>query len=690
MQTFTPRPRGAGKPSDLLDPLPDKAELAELAQKIAEIDAAEREQNTADVALLQSEDANLRENLILERWAGSSTKAPVAVSSRGRLLRGVAQTVLIANVAIALALVLEGFTGQLAELAVETADGPEGADSLVATAEAPDQQETFLSSAEDAAESQDVGEPVEDMGSLEDLFPDDVLIAQGSSVGSGGGVPSADLLDDPFLPDLLAYLLDPGAVEDFFPVADRLDAATETDPAVSEEGASGEAGRHAVHLAGLENDENGTSGRDADQEIAGQLEEGSPEILQGGVGTQTLIGSQGIDTIDGDSGEDWVTYANSAQAAHIDLNDDTPGSSGDAGETRRTNIKNVVGSGFSDVIKGDDRNNILVGLGGNDTLSGGAGDDWLKGNRGADTLNGGSGADRLNGGRGNDTISGGGDNDLIHGGQGQDDVRGGTGNDRLYAGQGYDTLHGNGGNDVLYGGKNADSLFGGAGNDRLYGEYGRDTLHGGDGSDVLYGGRDRDKLYGDSGDDSLYGEYGNDLLIGGLGNDKLYGGRDQDRLFGGVGDDLLKGEAGRDTLYGGFGTDRLFGGSQADRLYGEAGNDRLDGGGGQDKLFGGEGNDRLFGRNGDDQLAGGAGNDWLEGGWGQDTFIFREGFGTDTITDFRSGWDRLRFSDYDGIGFEDLDLQATDFGVILSLYEDTVFLSELTLEQLSETDFLFT
>jgi len=57
---------------------------------------------------------------------------------------------------------------------------------------------------------------------------------------------------------------------------------------------------------------------------------------------------------------------------------------------------------------------------------------------------------------------------------------------------------------------------------------------------------------------------------------------------------------------------------------------------GDDHLFGGKGNDRLIGGAGDDILTGGAGND---------TFVFASAMeGFDTITDFRSGADRIEVS----------------------------------------------
>src|SRR5207237_1289164 len=56
-------------------------------------------------------------------------------------------------------------------------------------------------------------------------------------------------------------------------------------------------------------------------------------------------------------------------------------------------------------------------------------------------------------------------------------------------------------------------------------------------------------------------------------------------------------------------------------------------------------NDSLNGNGGNDSLEGGAGNDALSGGGDQDNFVFREygAANADTVADFASNWDMLRF-----------------------------------------------
>lgn len=103
-------------------------------------------------------------------------------------------------------------------------------------------------------------------------------------------------------------------------------------------------------------------------------------------------------------------------------------------------------------------------------------------------------------------------------------------------------------------------------------------------------------------------------------------------------------QAGNQSLFA------LTGHATADStLTGSDAGDTLTGVGGDDTLSGGIGNDTLVGAAGDDTLLGGAGNDSLKGdagantmtgGAGADTFNLTDG-GTDTITDFTTGSDKI-------------------------------------------------
>lgn len=196
---------------------------------------------------------------------------------------------------------------------------------------------------------------------------------------------------------------------------------------------------------------------------------------------------------------------------------------------------------------------------------------------------------------------------------------GGSGNDTMTGNELGNMITGGAGADTIVGGMGDDSLIGGTNFDYLDGGEGMDTLVGNMGSDTLLGGDDRDLLSGGNGNDYMVGGMGNDRLIGGRGNDELLGGGDNDRLIGGTEDDILD---------GGMGNDLLRGGRQ------------------NDTLKGGEGNDTLIGGSGFDALDGGIGDDILTGAFNADRFIFANGNGKDTITDFdaNNDFEKIDFS----------------------------------------------
>lgn len=74
--------------------------------------------------------------------------------------------------------------------------------------------------------------------------------------------------------------------------------------------------------------------------------------------------------------------------------------------------------------------------------------------------------------------------------------------------------------------------------------------------------------------------------------------------------------------------------NKSDNLTGTDSNDYLDGGNGKDIITGNGGDDLLVGGNAKDVIDGGIGSDELWGDLGNDTFIFKKGYGNDTIYDF--------------------------------------------------------
>jgi Ca2+-binding RTX toxin-like protein len=98
-------------------------------------------------------------------------------------------------------------------------------------------------------------------------------------------------------------------------------------------------------------------------------------------------------------------------------------------------------------------------------------------------------------------------------------------------------------------------------------------------------------------------------------------------------------------------------------------------------LEGTAGADVLVGGAGDDIIRGGRGNDVLTGGAGKDSFVFAPGDGTDRITDFTPGVDRLVF---EGVAAEQVVAKAATVGGVAGLSisygtaGDSVFLAGVT------------
>lgn len=222
----------------------------------------------------------------------------------------------------------------------------------------------------------------------------------------------------------------------------------------------------------------------------------------------------------------------------------------ESGTLSLTGIEGIIGTRYSDELRGDGGDNILDGAGGNDTLGGRQGDDTLSGGDGNDSLGGSDGDDILHGGEGHDDLGGGAGDDTLAGDAGDDTINAGDGSDSLSGDAGDDVLNANDGDDTISGGDGNDKISAHQGDDSVDGGAGNDTIGGGQGDDALFGGEDDDELNGYQGDDELVGGTGNDELLGGAGDDVLVGGEGENTVTGGEGDDIF-------VLTGGEGFDLI-------------------------------------------------------------------------------------------------------------------------------------
>ena len=349
--------------------------------------------------------------------------------------------------------------------------------------------------------------------------------------------------------------------------ADRLDGGAGSDTAVYHNsnasvtvdlGSGTFTGGHAEgdEIVNVENIE----GSDYDDVLTG---DSSANRLYGGEGNDMLEGGDGIDRLDGGPGVDTVSYENSSEGISVNLlfNKGSRNDYNDRSE-EIVNIENVIGSEYLDSIRGDSGENVLYGRAGNDSLNGGAGNDRLFGEDGEDELWGLTGADRLDGGDGADiavywasdaavtvnledgTGQGGhAEGDVLvavenlWGSDHDDTLSGDSGANRLYGGKGNDDLRGNGGNDILEGDVGADRLDGGPGldmvsyslsNEGVTVRLGEDVIEGGHAEGDVFvsiegieGSNHDDILAGDSGANRLSGGYGDNVLEGGDGPDQF-------------------------------------------------------------------------------------------------------------------------------------------------------------------------
>ncbi|MBX2833509.1 MAG: type I secretion C-terminal target domain-containing protein, partial [Micavibrio sp.] len=178
----------------------------------------------------------------------------------------------------------------------------------------------------------------------------------------------------------------------------------------------------------------------------------------------------------GGAGYDTLNYNGWAQGISVNLSNQSA-DDGVGGIDTIKQFEHIIGTNYSDELKGSNDYNIIYG---------GNGRDIIRGYGSSDDLYGGEGNDGLYGGNGNDELYGEAGNDLLKGADGDDTLEGGAGNDLIEGGDQNDTLRGGDDNDVLYGGIHGDDLYGGAGTDHLHGDAGNDDLWGGAGADTFF------------------------------------------------------------------------------------------------------------------------------------------------------------------------------------------------------------
>lgn len=379
---------------------------------------------------------------------------------------------------------------------------------------------------------------------------------------------------------------------------------------------------------------NGTSGNDG---LIGGVD---PDVLFGFDGNDTLDGGGGVDTLSGGAGNDEFRVDSIAEIIFEDFGGGTDLVIARSNFYLYANIENLtlatgvgdifgVGNDLSNIINGNEGNNLLLGGGNGDVISGNAGDDQIFGEAGNDLLNGGAGVDFLFGGDGNDTIAGAFDEDAIYG---------------------------EGGNDSLIGGN---------------GDFKADILVGGDGNDTLDGASglgDQDFLYGEAGDDVFNVDTPFDLTFEAAGEGT---------------DTVTANIAGAGYYLYANVENLILAGSTPFGVGNELAN-RLTGNGAGNFLLGGAGDDTIDGR---------GGNDVLFGEGGADLFYFQPGTNIDLIADFELGADRIQLQGFGLTGFAQLqslmfnDTVNNRVGIVLG-FGDAIVIDNVQVAQLGISDFI--
>ncbi|KQT01559.1 hypothetical protein ASG42_26420 [Rhizobium sp. Leaf391] len=307
------------------------------------------------------------------------------------------------------------------------------------------------------------------------------------------------------------------------------------------------------------------------------------DTLDAGAGDDVLFaGLSGTKKLAGGNGNDTLDLGEAKAGLKVDLMAGKV--TGTSINYTLTSLENVVGTKFSDTIKGDKTANILDGGAGADELSGGVGNDIYFVNSANDRVT-------ERNGEGTDTV-----NSTV------------TVN---FAAQFIENI-------VLIGVADIDATGNGQVN----------IIKGNLGDNVLSGG---------AGNDQLNGDAGSDILIGGAGADKMNGG-------GGI--DTASYSGAKLSVVANLKTAISNTNDAKGDFYASVEN--LSGTGYNDSLTGNDVANRLSGGGGNDTINGGLGTDFLLGGAGKDSFVFDSKPGAtniDTLADFLAADDTIRLDD---------------------------------------------
>ncbi len=278
----------------------------------------------------------------------------------------------------------------------------------------------------------------------------------------------------------------------------------------------------------ISNFENVSGSSQGDQLVG----DGGANVLRGGPGNDLFVGGLGADTMLGGTDIDVVDYSAFAIGVNVSLTLGT-GPDGDV----ISEIENITGSAFGDVLTGNN---------GANTMRGGAGNDFMVAGNGADLMIGGADNDEVSyetatTGVFVNLITGTGANGGVL--QQIENIRGSAFGDVLQGDNGANTIRGLVGNDYIIAGNGADLIIGGADNDTVSYETATTGVFANLATGVGANGgvlQEIENLTGSAFGDVLMGSVTGNTLKGGAGNDFIVGNNGSDALFGGADNDTFR------------------------------------------------------------------------------------------------------------------------------------------------------
>ncbi|HCP81620.1 MAG TPA: hypothetical protein DIT67_08515, partial [Octadecabacter sp.] len=383
------------------------------------------------------------------------------------------------------------------------------------------------------------------------------------------------------------------------PVASAADAAQSIDQYLST--AYGGVSPTSIGLFGV-----GSTYVDQQGDHDGLIDPGAgsnDDFVHAGEGNDSIIGTYGVDLIDGGSGNDGISFErDSVTTDNVSLTLDmvqegTNGVAysgyvtwgGNLGNTKLFNVENVflgvnddtlrlLGPSYlTEVDGGENKENgdtidastspyesVVINLeAGEVTVDG----DFFN------ALN----FENVIGSNSGDTITGTDEKNLIESRDGDDEIDGGAGEDEIDGGAGADTIEGGAGEDILHGGSGDDTITDSLGDETSSGPSEGATIFAGSGNDtvtldtvgaVAYGGTGNDTLDARNSDEDagviFNGGSGSDILYGN-GSSILTGGSDADIFHIQKGDVITDAE-GHDELW--FEGQRIFSADGSDIMIG--------------------------------------------------------------------------------------------------------------------------